>query len=257
MQLKQEINGNTPTYRKCGGGEPFVYVCGIEGTGQNFFSQIEDLSRDHCVITYQLRPDGRYGIETLVEDLASIVRDAGFERATFLGESFGGLLTIATALAHPEIFARMILVNTFAWFRHRAWINIGLTLYSSLPYRLVRAYRNSRSGKELFSNDIPEEFQKKFLDNTANVPIEGYISRLRIVRNTDLRPRLFEIKTPTLVVACTGDGMLDSIAHAKEMVTGLPNAMLKIIEDTGHLALLSKNVRVRDWLNEINTQFGE
>jgi pimeloyl-ACP methyl ester carboxylesterase len=250
MSNKEETNGNAPAYRKCGRGVPFVYVCGIEGTGQNFFSQIEDLSRDHCVITYQLRPEGKYNIETLVEDLASIVRDAGFERATFLGESFGGMLTIATALTHPELFARMVLVNTFAWFRHRAWLNFGLTTYSLLPYRLVKAYRNSRSGKELFSDDMPEEFQRKFLDNTANVPLEGYISRLRIIRDTDLRPRLSEIKTSTLVVASAADGMLDSITHAKEMVAKLPNAMLKIIEGTGHLALLSKNVRVRDWLNE-------
>ena len=244
-------NGNIPAYRKQGDGEPFVYVCGIEGTGLKFFAQATDLERDHSILSFQLRPDGKYGMETLVEDVAAIVADAGFEQATFLGESFGGLLTLATALKHPKLFSRMILVNTFAWFRHRKWINFGLTVYSTLPYKLVKIYRNMRAGDELFSDDMPEEFQKKFLENTSNVPVEGYISRLKIIRDTDLRPRLNEIKIPTLVVASTGDAMLDSMAHANDMVSLLPNARLKIIEGTGHVATLSKNVRVRDWLNEL------
>jgi pimeloyl-ACP methyl ester carboxylesterase len=247
-------NGSTPAYRRQGDGKPFVYVCGIEGTGLNFFAQATDLERDHCILSFQLRPDGKYGMETLVEDVAAIVADAGFEKATFLGESFGGLLTMATALAYPELFSRMLLVNTFAWFRHRKWINFGLTVYTTLPYKLVKIYRNMRSSKELFSDDMPEEFQKKFLENTSNVPLEGYISRLKIIRDTDLRPRLQEIKVPTLVVASTGDAMLDSMAHANDMISLLPNAKMKIIEGTGHVATLSKNVNVRDWLNELPEQ---
>jgi pimeloyl-ACP methyl ester carboxylesterase len=244
-------NGNIPSYCKQGCGKPFVYVCGIEGTALNFFVQFPDLERDHCIISCQLRPDGKYGIEKLVEDIATIVKDAGFEKALFLGESFGGLLTMATALAHPQIFSGMILVNTFAWFRHRRWINFGVRAYSTLPYKLVKFYRSRRSGNELFSDDMPEENKRKFLENTSDVPIEGYLSRLRIVRDTDLRPRLNEIKVPALVVATTGDNMLDSMAHAKEMVSLLPEARLKIIEGTGHTAMLSKNVRVRDWLDEL------
>jgi hypothetical protein len=34
------------------------------------------------------------------------------------------------------------------------------------------------------------------------------------------------------------------------MVEGLPRARLKLLEGTGHVALLSGRVRVRDWLRE-------
>lgn len=249
--ISVNTNANVPLYRKQGSGEPFVYVCGIEGTGLNFFAQVTDLERDHCILSFQLRPDGHYKLDRLVEDVAAIVGDAGFEKATFLGESFGGMLTMATALAHPNLFSRIILVNTFARFQHRKWINFAVKAYSTLPYKLIKFYRNMRSGNELFSDDIPVEARKKFLENTANVPIEGYLSRLKIICDTDLRPRLNEIKVPTLVVASTADGMLDSMAHAKEMISLLPNAKLKVLEGTGHTATLSKNVRVRDWLNEL------
>src|SRR3712207_6064940 len=100
-------------YRIEGRGPALVYVCGIEGSGRLFYKQAEDLARDHTIISFALRGAGRYRMSELVEDVRWVVREAGFERATFLGESFGGLLTLATALRHPELFERMILVNTF------------------------------------------------------------------------------------------------------------------------------------------------
>src|ERR687893_864429 len=109
-----------PEYRIQGSGPPFVYVCGLEGTGRLFYKQAADLARDHTVITFPLRGRGRYPMSELVKDLAHIVRDAGFERATFLGESFGGMLVMAAALEHPPMFERLILVNTFPYFKQRA-----------------------------------------------------------------------------------------------------------------------------------------
>src|SRR5256714_12175875 len=91
-------------YKVEGSGPPFVYVCGIEGSGRLFYKQSEDLARDHTVISFPLRGEGRYEMSRLVEDLAQVLRDAGGGRATVLGESFGGLLTMAAALEHPELF---------------------------------------------------------------------------------------------------------------------------------------------------------
>src|SRR5918912_4092700 len=101
-----------PEYLKQGEGPPIVYVSGLDGSGKLFYKQAEDLARDHTVVSFPLRGEGRYDMARLVEDLALIVRAAGVERATFLGESFGGLLTLAAALEHPEMFERIILVKT-------------------------------------------------------------------------------------------------------------------------------------------------
>src|SRR5688572_29875788 len=76
-----------PEYQKQGSGPAFVYVAGAEGTGRLFYKQAADLERDHTVITFPLRAHGRYAMSDLIDDLLWIVRDAGFERATFLGES--------------------------------------------------------------------------------------------------------------------------------------------------------------------------
>ncbi|HWS55167.1 MAG TPA: alpha/beta hydrolase [Pyrinomonadaceae bacterium] len=237
-------------YHIQGSGPALVYVCGIEGTGRLFYKQAEDLARDHTIISFALRGEGRYEMRELVEDVRWVVREAGFERATFLGESFGGLLTMATALAHPGLFERMILVNTFPHFAQRARIMLGVAAFSLLPYALVKAHRTRAARRVLFSDDIGEDDRRLFREHTRVVPYEGYVSRLRIIRDTDLRPRLKDITIPALVVAGTHDRLLDSVGAARRMAASLPRARLKLLEGTGHVALLSGRVRVRDWLRE-------
>jgi 3-oxoadipate enol-lactonase len=236
-------------YRVEGSGPAFVYVCGIEGSGKLFYKQAADLARDHTVVSFALRGEGSYAMPRLVEDLAWVLREAGGGRATVLGESFGGLLTMATALEHPEMFERMILVNTFAHFRERAKIYLGCALFSAF-YPLMKAHRTRAARRVLFSADIVEEDRRLFRKHTRVVAREGYLSRMRIIRDTDLRPRLGEINVPALVVAGTDDRLLDSVSAARLLSDRLARARLKLLEGTGHVALLSERVSVREWLEE-------
>lgn len=238
----------TVEYQKMGSGPAFVYVCGIEGSGKLFYKQAADLARDHTVFSFPLRARGRYEMPRLVEDLAWVIREAG-GRATVLGESFGGLLTMAAALEHPEMFERIILVNTFPHFSSRLKIHAGCLLFQAF-YSMLKAHRTRSARHVLFSADVEEEDRRLFSEHTREVGREGYVSRMRIIRDTDLRPRLGEIQTPALVVAGTADRLLDSVRAARLMVAGLARARLKLLEDTGHTALLSRRVRVRDWLGE-------
>jgi pimeloyl-ACP methyl ester carboxylesterase len=239
-------------YHKQGSGPGLLYVPGIEGTGKNFYKQAADLARDHTVISFPWRPAGRYGMQELVDDLLWVIRDSGFERVTILGESFGGSVVLTAALERPDYFERMIIVNSFASFPHRAKINLGVALYSVLPYSLLKAYRTKTARHTLFSTDVEEEDRRAFREHTREVRPEGYLTRLRIIRGTDLRARLPEIKVPALIVAGTEDNLLDSVGAARVMAAGLPRARLKLLEGTGHMALLSKRVRVRDWLAEFD-----
>jgi pimeloyl-ACP methyl ester carboxylesterase len=235
-------------YHREGRGPAFVYVCGIEGSGKLFYKQAEDLARDHTVVTFPLRGEGRYSMPRLVEDLAWVIGEAG-AGATVLGESFGGLLTMATALEHPQLFERMILVNTFPHFAARLKIHAGCMLFRAF-YPMLKAHRTRTARHVLFSPDVAEEDRRLFREHTRVVGREGYVSRMRIIRDTDLRPRLGQIKAPALVVAGTADRLLDSVRAARLMADSLPRARLKLLEGTGHVALLSGRVRVRDWLAE-------
>jgi pimeloyl-ACP methyl ester carboxylesterase len=235
-------------YSKEGSGHTFVYVCGIEGSGRLFYKQAADLARDHTVVSFPLRAEGWYEMPRLVEDLAWVIRETG-GRATVLGESFGGLLTLAAALEHPELFERIVLVNTFAHFAERLKIRAGCLLFRAF-YPALKAHRTRSARHVLFSADVCEDDRRLFREHTREVAREGYVSRMRIIRDTDLRPRLREIQTPALVVAGTADRLLDSVKAARLLASALPRARLKLLEGTGHTALLSGRVRVRDWLAE-------
>jgi pimeloyl-ACP methyl ester carboxylesterase len=239
-----------PVYQTQGSGPAFVYVPGIEGTGKLFYKQADDLARDHTVITFPLRAEGRYGMDELVSDLVWIIRDAGFERATALGESFGGLLLMAAAIKHPECFERLILVNTFARFDEQTKIKLGVALFSFLPYPAMKAYRRMGGGRALFDAGVALEDRLACREHTRVVGSEGYLSRMRIIRDTDLRGRLPEIQAPTLVVAGTEDRLLNAVRSAKIIRSAIPRSLLKLLEGAGHLALVSSRVRVRDWLAE-------
>ena len=162
-----------PEYTKIGSGSPFVYVSGVDGTGKLFFRQAEDLARDHTVLSFPLCGEGRYGMERLVADLVAILKDAGVERATFLGESFGGMVVLSAALAHPQMFERMILVNSFPYFSQRARIRLGCVLFSVLPYVLLKAHRTRAARHVLYSSDVSEEDRRQFREHTRIVPREG------------------------------------------------------------------------------------
>lgn len=239
-------------YHKQGKGPAFVYVPGIEGTGRNFYKQAADLAQDHTVITFPWRPVGPYGMQELVDDLLWVIRDAGFARVTILGESFGGSVVLAAALEQPNYFERMIIVNSFASFPHRAKINLGVALYSVLPYSLLKAYRTKTAPQTLFSPDVEEQDRRAFREHTREVRPEGYLARLRIIRRTDLRSRLPEIKVPALIVAGTEDNLLNAVGAARVMAQGLGRARLKLLEGTGHMALLSNRVHVHEWLREFD-----
>lgn len=242
-------------YQRYGNGAAFVYVCGIEGSGKLFYKQIDDLARDHTVLTMPLRPRGRYAMKDLIEDLRFVVRDAGFERATIWGESFGGMIVMSAALAHPEIFERMILVNAFPYFENRRKIESGVALFSLFP-SLLKFYRRRDSHRSVCHDDVLNEDRLRYGEMTKDASItgcEGYVSRMRIIRDTDLRSHLHEIKIPTLVVAGLADHFLDSLTSAKLIASKLPRAKLKLLEDVGHIPVLSKDVRVRDWLAEFDS----
>ena len=239
-----------PEYWREGKGPAFVYVAGAEGTGRLFYKQAADLRRDHTVITFPLRATGPHTLRELIRDLRWIMRDAGFARATLLGESFGGMVLLAAALAHPKMFERMILLNAFPYFTQRAKIRLGVALYSLLPYSWMRAYRARDIKRTLFGPEVAEEERRFYSEQTRFVPRDGYLSRLRIIRDTDLRPRLPEIKVPALVVAGTADGLIDSAGAARLLVSALPRSRLKLLEGAGHTPLLSERVRVREWLAE-------
>jgi pimeloyl-ACP methyl ester carboxylesterase len=65
----------------------------------------------------------------------------------------------------------------------------------------------------------------------------------------DIRDRLEEIRQPTLIV-CGTDDQMTPVRQAQFLVSGIPNSMLKLIPNAGHMVMLEQPQMVAAAISE-------
>jgi pimeloyl-ACP methyl ester carboxylesterase len=107
--------GHTLHYTDVGSGRPLVlihsFLCST--------AMWERVSLPGRRITVDLRGHGQSGpaltpftLYDLVEDVLAVLDHAGVERATFVGLSIGGMVSMRTALTHPDRVDGLVLLDT-------------------------------------------------------------------------------------------------------------------------------------------------
>ena len=236
-----------PRVTATGTGPPLVFVPGLEGTGLLDYRQVERLARSYRVITFRLR-DSASDMHTLVNDLEAIVHAAvdrgqtdGARCATVIGESFGGALALSHALAHPEKVRRLIILNSFAYLRGQSRLRLGRRLLRTMPWSLMRIVRRLVA-RQMHSARTERQEIRKVLQLMQHTTRDGYLSRLSILEQYDLRPRLAELGVPTLFLAADRDRLLPSVTNAQEMASLAPHATLRILNGHGHTCLVAPDL---------------
>ena len=105
-----EVEGGELFYRSDGAGPPVVCVHGAPVLDHRVWNaQIEELSRSHEVVRYDLRG---YGLSTVptgpyrhCDDLAALIRGLELTAPTLCGLSFGGTVALDTVLTHPDLIS--------------------------------------------------------------------------------------------------------------------------------------------------------
>jgi pimeloyl-ACP methyl ester carboxylesterase len=251
MTASRGSRAYTPNVVVEGNGPPVVLVPGLDGTGRLFYRQVPLLARDFRVATYALRDDAP-DMATLVEDLADVVR--GLTRtgqpAIVVGESFGGTLAMSFAIAHPELVRSLVILNSFAYFRPKYRLRLAVAALSLLPWGVMAVTRRLTAFR-LHSRYTHRHERERFLDETRHTTREGYVSRLRILQQYDVRARLGELTVPTLFLAADQDHLIPSVEQATYMVQRVPRGNLRVLEGHGHICLIAPNLDLRrilaDW----------
>lgn len=231
--------------------DPLVLVPGIDGTGKLFYRQIPRLERRYTVTTTALRDDAR-SMDDLVADLHATVQGAAGEgRVTIVGESFGGALTLSYALAHPERVERMVILNSFAHFGSQARLWLGYHLLRATPWGLMRIVRQLNAGR-MHSPQTARDEIRRFHELMRSATREGYLSRMRILRDYDVRDRLSSIAAPVLYLAADRDTLIPSVEQARLMSERTPLATMRVLEGHGHSCLIAPDLDlgaiIDDWL---------
>jgi pimeloyl-ACP methyl ester carboxylesterase len=114
-----KVNGIELGYQVFGEGEPLVLLHGGFGTLEMFGPNLELLAAGRRVVGVDLQSHGRspaadrpMRFEAMADDLAALIRALGLERASIMGFSLGGAVGLRTALQHPDLVERLVLVST-------------------------------------------------------------------------------------------------------------------------------------------------
>lgn len=234
-----------------GSGPPLVFVPGMDGTGQLFYRQIPRLASRFRVATYALR-DGAERMATLVDDLARVIRLVASEgqAVVLVGESFGGALAMSFTLAHQALVRRLVVLNSFPYFGPQHRLHLGRAALRVLPWGAMRLVRRLTAFR-MHSRHTHRSEIRYFLAQTKRTTRHGYLGRLRILTEYDVRGRLGEIRVPTLFLAAERDKLIPSVRQGTYMAARVPNATLRVLEGHGHISLIAPDVDLdailREW----------
>lgn len=233
-----------------GAGTALVLVPGMDGTGELFYRQIPSLGEGHRVITYRLR-DEATRMRTLVDDLAGVVRVASPSGlpATVVGESFGGTLALSLALRRPELVGELVVLNSFPRFTPQLRLRLAIGGLQLLPWGAMGLVRRATAFR-LHSRHTHRREIHRFLELSESITKAGYINRLRILREYDVRGRLAEIRAPTLFLASDRDHLVPAVAQARYMAARVPRASLRVLEGHGHICLIAPDLELSELLED-------
>ena len=129
MQTKSNlarVNGIELGYQEFGSGKPLMLLHGGFGSLEMFGPNIDLLAKGRKVIGVDLQSHGRspaadreMTFEAMADDVAALIRHLGLERAAIMGFSLGGGVALRTAIQHPEVVERLVLLSTV--FKRDGW----------------------------------------------------------------------------------------------------------------------------------------
>jgi len=224
----------------------------------------------------RLKADGDLSIDILGEDLYAVIEATCPTGPIILfGHSMGGMVMMALAQAHPELFGDRIvgaaLLSTSAGeFRD---LQFGLPraaakvfhrtapgVFELLTKQRALVERGRRVGGDVglvltrryaFGSDAPESavrFVQELIESTPIDVIARYFTVLREHDKEGAVP-IFD-RVPTLVLAADKDLMLP-IGHSRALADAIPSAEFVTVQDAGHVVMLEHPHEVNSALRRL------
>lgn len=227
---------------------PIVLVPGLDGTALLFYRQQPSLARSFDVVAFPLPDDPESSMSDLVDDLRNVIREVSDNGAILIGESFGGALSLSTALTYPDEVRGLVVINSFPWLARRKQIWLAPRVLRLMPWvamPLVRSFTESRLHS---SHAMPDDLAE-FHERSRAIGRKGYIRRLEILRGYDVRADLGSVTAPTLYLAADEDRLLPSEHWARYMADRTPRAELEILRGYGHVCLINHDLDLLDYVD--------
>ena len=114
-----DVNGIRLYYETHGKGRPLVLLHGGLGAIEMFGPNLPTLARGRQLIAVDLQGHGRtadidrpLSVELMADDIAALIKHLGIDSADVMGYSLGGGVALQTAIRHPEVVRKLVVVST-------------------------------------------------------------------------------------------------------------------------------------------------
>jgi 3-oxoadipate enol-lactonase len=244
-----------------------LLIPGADGMRETWRYQIPVLARRFRVVAPDLRtdiPDGAT-FDLFCRDAADILDARGASDAVVVGQSLGGAIALRFALLYPERVRGLVVVNSLARVSYEH-VGLNRTLFVPVAMATTRylptvvatwlARLWSRLEVWMFDRSPGSErvIDYALWTGPRTVPARVSADRVDLLKGQDLRPRLAEIRAPTLVVKGPQDHYVPP-AWSREIAGLIPDARYVEVPGTGHVSHISMpdtfNRILLDWLDEI------
>ena len=271
-----DVDGVSTYVVDAGEGPPVLLVHGYGDTADGWRRVVPGLLRDHRVVAIDVPPFGRSDevrrpalIDFYKEWFPALFDRLELERATVIGHSLGGAISLHLSLARPDLVDRLGLVAPAGLGKAAPWWWHLLTGYGPI-------YKTALSVPTPFTGTLIREGMKRFLDvrlfhepTHLKQDIEHLVELHSSRRDFDrllaagrcciqsytgtLLEDSAAIEVPKLMVWGRHDGLVPS-DHARAFERLHPDAHVHVLEDCGHYPQIefpSKfNALLRRWIDE-------
>lgn len=123
------IHGHDVRYRRAGKGQAIVLIHGLAGSSLTWRHVMGELAEQYDVIAPDLlghgesaKPMGDYSLGAMASGIRDLLAILGVEKATIVGQSFGGGVAMQLAYQHPDLCDRLVLVGSGGLGREVSWL---------------------------------------------------------------------------------------------------------------------------------------
>lgn len=207
-------------------GPPLLIVHGYNGSCDYWYpATVMGLAAERHVIAVDLPGNGlsgkmsRHTLDTQSRFLAHLVRTLGCGPVDLMGHSMGGLVSIASVSAAPELFRSLLLVDSAGLpdlVRHP--LLVPLRSMSDSSVRQWRLY--------------PTFIKIGLRARTAR-------ESLHIVRTGNIAEQLAGLRLPVFILWGEKDQVVP-VEHGYYMAEHIPGAIFKIVRGAGHMPFYDK-----------------
>lgn len=205
-----EVNGIKLYYEIHGAGRPLILLHGGLGAIEMFGPNLPALAKGRQVIAVDLQGHGRtadidrpLSVELMADDIAALIKHLKLERPDVMGYSLGGGVALHTAVRHPEVVGKLVVVSTP--FRRNGFYPEILAQQGQVSAAAAEAMKQTPM-YQLYGSIAPRpEDWPRLLEKIGEAMKQDF----------DLSKEITTITAPTLVVA--GDADIFPPSHAVEL----------------------------------------